>query len=134
MSIVPNLTKSEKTMNNPRSVNSSASPANLDLVENQRQSSSGEFSRIEKRNGATKITFHSKSMPRGCNDKKYDLFRTMSGKLERQISNLRGKPIDTSLQDKEITESLTAERFLEALQGPELETLKVLFIFFCVYS
>ncbi|KAF3496803.1 hypothetical protein DY000_02054445 [Brassica cretica] len=43
-------------MNNPRSVNSSASPANLDLVENQRQSSSGEFSRIEKRNGATKMS------------------------------------------------------------------------------
>ncbi|XP_033133003.1 S-type anion channel SLAH2 isoform X1 [Brassica rapa] len=124
MSIVPNLTKSEKTMNNPRSVSSSASPANLDLVENQRQSSSGEFSRLEKRIGARKITFHSKSMPRGSNDKRYDLFRTMSGKLERQISNLRGKPINTSLQDKEINESLTAERFLEALQGPELETLK----------
>uniref|UniRef100_M4D1N8 UBC core domain-containing protein n=1 Tax=Brassica campestris TaxID=3711 RepID=M4D1N8_BRACM len=111
-------------MNNPRSVSSSASPANLDLVENQRQSSSGEFSRLEKRIGARKITFHSKSMPRGSNDKRYDLFRTMSGKLERQISNLRGKPINTSLQDKEINESLTAERFLEALQGPELETLK----------
>ncbi|KAL0698285.1 hypothetical protein Bca4012_054407 [Brassica carinata] len=123
-------------MNNPRSANpSSASPANLDLVENQRQSSSGEFSRLEKRIGARKITFHSKSMPRGSmfhdheafrnsKDKRYDLFRTMSGKLERQISNLRGKPIDSSLQDKEITESLTAERFLDALQGPELETLK----------
>ncbi|CAH8385333.1 unnamed protein product [Eruca vesicaria subsp. sativa] len=124
-----------ETMNFPRSASPSVSQASPDLVENQRQSSSGEFSRLEKRIGAKKITFHSKSMPRGSmfhdhealrnsKDKRYDLFRTMSGKLERQISNLRGKPIDTSLQDKEITESLTAERFLDALQGPELETLK----------
>lgn len=86
------------------------------------------------------MTLHSKSMPRGSmfldqeafrnsHDKRYDLFRTMSGKLERQISNLRGKPVESSLhEDKEITESLTADRFFDALQGPELETLKVLHI------
>jgi len=85
------------------------------------------------------MKFHSKSMPRGAmfldqeasrnfHDKRYDLFRTMSGKLERQISNLRGKPTESSLQDhKEITESLTADRYFDALQGPELETLKVFY-------
>ncbi|KAJ0251536.1 S-type anion channel SLAH2 [Hirschfeldia incana] len=122
-------------MNNPRSASSSVSPATPDLLDNHRQSSSGEFSRLEKRTGPRNMTY-SKSMPRGSmfldqeafrrsHDKRYDLFRTMSGKLERQISNLRGNPIDSSLQeDKEITESLTADRFFEALQGPELETLK----------
>uniref|UniRef100_A0A1J3CWH7 S-type anion channel SLAH2 n=1 Tax=Noccaea caerulescens TaxID=107243 RepID=A0A1J3CWH7_NOCCA len=119
-------------MNNPRSV----SPENPDLLDNERQSSCGEFSRLEKRIGGRKMTLHSKSMPRGSmfldqeafrnsHDKRYDLFRTMSGKLERQISNLRGKPVESSLhEDKEITESLTADRFFDALQGPELETLK----------
>ncbi|XP_009144103.1 S-type anion channel SLAH2 isoform X1 [Brassica rapa] len=124
-------------MNNTRSASPSVSPATPDLLDNHRQSSCGEFSRLEKRMGPRNMTFHSKSMPRGSmfldqeafrssHDKRYDLFRTMSGKLERQISNLRGKPIDSSLQeeDKEITESLTADRFFEALQGPELETLK----------
>ncbi|KAL1203121.1 S-type anion channel SLAH2 [Cardamine amara subsp. amara] len=122
-------------MNSPRSVSPSVSPANSDPLENQRQSGCGEFSRLDKRVGARKMKFHSKSMPRGAmfldqeasrnvHDKRYDLFRTMSGKLERQISNLRGNPRDSSLQDKEITESLTADRFFDALQGPELETLK----------
>lgn len=133
-------------MNNPRSVSPLVSPANPDLLENQRQSSCGESSRLEKnRIGARKIKFHSKSMPRGSmfleqeasrnsHDKRYDLFRTMSGKLERQISNLRGKPNESSLQDKEITESLTADRFFDALQGPELETLKVfIYSFFGAY-
>lgn len=93
------------------------------------------------------MKFHSKSMPRGAmfldqeasrnfHDKRYDLFRTMSGKLERQISNLRGKPTECSLQDhKEITESLTADRYFDALQGPELETLKVIILFiFAAYA
>ncbi|ESQ54461.1 hypothetical protein EUTSA_v10024941mg [Eutrema salsugineum] len=124
-------------MNNTRSVSSSVSPTYPALSENQRQSSCGEFSRLEKRmGGARKMTFHSKSMPRGSifldqeaasrnyHDKRYDLFRTMSGKLERQISNLRGKPTDSSCQDNELTESLTADRYFDALQGPELETLK----------
>ncbi|CAH8318036.1 unnamed protein product [Eruca vesicaria subsp. sativa] len=123
-------------MNNPGSASHSVSPATPDLLDNYRQSSCGEFSRLDKRIGPRKMTFHSKSMPRGSmfldqeacrssHDKRYDLFRTMSGKLERQISNLRGKPIDSSLQeDEEITESLTADRFFDALQGPELETLK----------
>ncbi|CAN8326188.1 unnamed protein product [Cochlearia groenlandica] len=122
-------------MNNPRSVSPLDSPANTDLLENQRQSSCNEFSRSEKRIGARKMTFHSKSMPRGSmfldqeasrnsQDKRYDLFRTMSGKLERQISNLRGIPIDSTLQNCEIAESLTADRFFDALRGPELETLK----------
>ena len=125
-------------MNNPRSASPSVSLATSDLLDKQRQSSHGEFTRLDKRMGGRRMTFHSKSMPRGSmflgqeasrnsHDKRFDLFRTMSGKLERQISNLRGKPIDRSLQeDKEITESLTADRFFDALQGPELDTLKVL--------
>ena len=124
-------------MNNPRSASPSVSLATSDLLDKQRQSSHGEFTRLEKRMGGRRMTFHSKSMPRGSmfldkeasrnsHDKRFDLFRTMSGKLERQISNLRGKPIERSLHEEEITESLTADRFFDALQGPELETLKVL--------
>lgn len=69
---------------------------------------------------------------RRCNeirDNRYDPFKTWSGKLERQISNLRGKP-------QELPENVHSEtpqtarvpkvdRFFDALEGPELDRLKV---------
>ncbi|XP_020587532.1 S-type anion channel SLAH2-like [Phalaenopsis equestris] len=62
-------------------------------------------------------------------DTSYDAFKKMSGKLERQFSNFRGKPIEppnviNDSQDTE-TESLPAlDRYLDALEGPELDTLR----------
>ncbi|KAI3720644.1 hypothetical protein L2E82_31635 [Cichorium intybus] len=61
-------------------------------------------------------------------DNRYNSFKTWSGRLERQISTLRGKPCNAL---EEINppqnlegESLPVDRYFDALQGPELETLR----------
>lgn len=60
-------------------------------------------------------------------DKRYDTFKTWSGRLERQISNLRGKPREddqeNSVPNVEI-ESIPVDRYFDALEGPELDTLR----------
>lgn len=61
----------------------------------------------------------------------FDPFKTWSSKLERQISNLRGKHPET-VQDVESqhpaeVEALPVDRYFDALQGPELDTLRVCF-------
>ncbi|CAB4271385.1 unnamed protein product [Prunus armeniaca] len=62
-------------------------------------------------------------------DKRFDTFKTWSGKLERQITLLRGKtpreaePENANLQNAEV-ERLPADRYFDALEGPELETLR----------
>lgn len=61
-------------------------------------------------------------------DRRYDSFKTWSGKLERQISHLRGKQQEPNLdmngaQNAEI-EALSVDRYFDALEGPELEILK----------
>ncbi|RZS03354.1 hypothetical protein BHM03_00033530 [Ensete ventricosum] len=71
-------------------------------------------------------------MPRNnrFKDKRYDSFKTWSGKLERQISTLRGKPQEPEeVNDSKKTkpEAVPADRFFDALEGPELDKLKVLF-------
>lgn len=64
-------------------------------------------------------------------DKRFDSFKTFSGKLERQISNLRGiaqPPVAEYVNASEITEEdiiPAVDRYFDALQGPELDTLKV---------
>ncbi|KAJ6794382.1 putative S-type anion channel SLAH2 [Iris pallida] len=61
-------------------------------------------------------------------DRRFDSFKTWSGKLERQISTLRGKPpeleeIDeTGVPEPEAIPAV--DRYFESLEGPELETLK----------
>ncbi|XP_039126533.1 S-type anion channel SLAH2-like [Dioscorea cayenensis subsp. rotundata] len=63
-------------------------------------------------------------------DKRFDSFKTFSGKLERQISNLRGipqPPVAEYVNASEITEEdiiPAVDRYFDALQGPELDTLK----------
>ncbi|XP_043700497.1 S-type anion channel SLAH2-like [Telopea speciosissima] len=61
------------------------------------------------------------------NGRHYDSFKTWSGKLERQITHLRGKPCepkpDDSAQNPEI-EALPVYRYFDALEGPELDTLR----------
>nr|XP_043638645.1 S-type anion channel SLAH2-like isoform X2 [Erigeron canadensis] len=55
-------------------------------------------------------------------DERYNSFKTWSGKLERQISTLRGKP--TGESQVNTPRSVTADRYFDALQGPELDTLR----------
>ncbi|XP_073032697.1 S-type anion channel SLAH2-like [Primulina eburnea] len=62
-------------------------------------------------------------------DKRFDSFKTWSGKLERQLSNLRGKHHEneqepqTELQRVEM-ETIPVDRYFDALEGPELDTLR----------
>lgn len=64
-------------------------------------------------------------------DKRFDSFKTWSGKLERQLTNLRGKtpqeaaPEDAVLKNSGV-EALSVDRYYDALEGPELETLRVM--------
>ncbi|KAI3749067.1 hypothetical protein L6452_12625 [Arctium lappa] len=62
-------------------------------------------------------------------DNRYNSFKTWSGRLERQLSTLRGKPRN----EPEIHpprnlegETLSVDRYFDALEGPELETLRPL--------
>ncbi|KAB1204939.1 S-type anion channel SLAH3 [Morella rubra] len=67
---------------------------------------------------------------RRLKDKRFDSFKTWSGKLERQITILRGKPApeveseSESGQSREMERNLPVDRYFDALEGPELETLK----------
>lgn len=67
-------------------------------------------------------------------DRRFDHFKTFSGRLERQLSNLRGlpqEPADIEPAESKISEEdtngevPTADRYFAALEGPELETLRV---------
>ncbi|KAF2315548.1 hypothetical protein GH714_040055 [Hevea brasiliensis] len=89
--------------------------------------------------------FHSQPMPKGCavelgvnvtkshnnkklKDKRYDSFKTWSGKLESQISHLRGKPYEPSpenfVEHRTEKDALPVDRYYDALEGPELENLR----------
>lgn len=94
--------------------------------------------------------FHSQPMPgsgSGDNlqrhtrvqDKRFDSFKTWSGKLERQLSNLRGKPHPVSPEDSSSNAhnpeiNLPVDRFFDALEGPELDTLRVCAVSFSLYA
>ncbi|XP_077229439.1 S-type anion channel SLAH2-like isoform X2 [Tasmannia lanceolata] len=63
-------------------------------------------------------------------DKRFDSFKTWSGKFERQLSQLRGKQLEvkTDVNDLRSPEiealPLPVHRYFDALEGPELDTLK----------
>lgn len=63
-------------------------------------------------------------------DKRFDSFKTFSGALERQLSILRGKEhVGGNSQNdnntaRNIDRALPVDRYFDALEGPELETLK----------
>ncbi|RRT84371.1 hypothetical protein B296_00003732, partial [Ensete ventricosum] len=69
-------------------------------------------------------------------DERYDSFKTWFGKLGRQMCNLRGKP----QEPEEVTDAKNAKpeavpavgRYFDALEGPELDKLKVLI--FCIQA
>ncbi|CAL4909764.1 unnamed protein product [Urochloa decumbens] len=64
-------------------------------------------------------------------DRRFDHFKTFSGRLERQLSNLRGvvpeiEPAESKISEEgtDDDEVPTADRYFAALEGPELETLR----------
>ncbi|CAO2204039.1 unnamed protein product [Urochloa humidicola] len=66
-------------------------------------------------------------------DKRFDPFKTFSGRLERQLSNLRGRPQepvdggaspDSKISEEETDQVPAADRYFDALEGPELDTLR----------
>lgn len=99
--------------------------------------------------------FHSQPIPRGSTfedvvrnvkasqhpsirrlkDKRFDSFKTWSGKLERQLTLLRGKSLRESGSDENEVQgaghenNIPVDRYFAALEGPELETLRVCYLF-----
>jgi hypothetical protein len=79
--------------------------------------------------GGGQFSYH-QSIPR-LKDKRFDSFKTWSGKFERQITLLRGKsPLeagtgDETVPNREVEKNLPVDRYFDALEGPELDTLKV---------
>lgn len=75
--------------------------------------------------------FHSQPMPKPSAvhpvyDKRFNSFKTWSGKLERQLSNLRGIHLETEPSPpQEYFENVPVHRYFDALEGPELDTLRV---------
>jgi hypothetical protein len=68
-------------------------------------------------------------------DRRYDSFKTWSGMLERQITHLAGGELRdgddfTASYRTAATSVPEVDRFYAALEGPELEQLKVLNRFF----
>ncbi|XP_050386691.1 S-type anion channel SLAH2-like isoform X3 [Argentina anserina] len=64
-------------------------------------------------------------------DNRFDNFKTWSGKLERQLTMLRGKtprrsdqPDNPFAQSTDQVDPLPADRYFDALEGPELDTLR----------
>ncbi|KAL5718746.1 hypothetical protein ACHQM5_011616 [Ranunculus cassubicifolius] len=61
-------------------------------------------------------------------DKRYNSFKTWSGKLEKQLSHLRGRHEETVPEEDDLPHIVVApisvDRYFDALEGPELETLR----------
>ncbi|KAL8544156.1 hypothetical protein ACS0TY_004622 [Phlomoides rotata] len=73
--------------------------------------------------------FYSQPMSKGGTDpgidRRFDSFKTWSGQLERQFSNLRGNNRQTEQPNKHSEfENLPVDRYFDALEGPELDTLR----------
>lgn len=76
--------------------------------------------------------FHSQPMPKLStnpihHDKRFDSFKTWSGKLERQLSNLKPSNVHEQPEPDQQThlETIPVHRYFDALEGPELDTLRV---------
>lgn len=57
-------------------------------------------------------------------DTRFDSFKTWSGRLERQLSAFRGKEQEPISQPSPQIESIPVDRYFDALEGPELDTLR----------
>lgn len=62
-------------------------------------------------------------------DDRFDNFKTFSGRLERQLTNLRGRPREPAPENearqKQDMQSLSVDRYFDALTGPELDQVRV---------
>lgn len=64
-------------------------------------------------------------------DGRFDSFKAWSGRLERRSSYLRGRPQEPEVEasDSDIVKDEpvpAADGYFDALQGPELDTLRVI--------
>ncbi|XP_042506388.1 S-type anion channel SLAH3-like [Macadamia integrifolia] len=61
-------------------------------------------------------------------DRRFDCFKTWSGKLKMQLSHLRGKQCElepaVNVSQNVENEALPVARYFDALEGPELDTLR----------
>ncbi|GAB4828522.1 hypothetical protein Ancab_018181 [Ancistrocladus abbreviatus] len=61
-------------------------------------------------------------------DRRFDSFKTRSAKVERQLSRLRGKPVEPEPEPKNVqhseNEAMPVDQYFDALEGPELDTLR----------
>ncbi|KAL5989179.1 hypothetical protein ACLOJK_010069 [Asimina triloba] len=72
---------------------------------------------------------HQTNLRKFCfKDKRFDSFKTWSGKLEKKITNLRGKQQEVEADGNDSrhaeSEALPVDRYFAALEGPELDTLR----------
>lgn len=94
------------------------------------------------------VKFHSQPMPKASTynagslapikstgriiDRRFDSFKTFSGRFERQITQLRGGGERTQRETRandvssQVDKILSVDRYFDALQGPELDTLRVM--------
>ncbi|CAN4106105.1 unnamed protein product [Withania somnifera] len=67
---------------------------------------------------------NSRSKTNKLKDTRFDSFKTWSGTLEKQLSVLRGKEQEPISQPCPQIEIIPVNRYFDALEGPELDTLK----------
>lgn len=114
--------------------NSTASSAHENVVGKfYCQSMSRSVAHIETSNGMNNnnIPLRNPTLSR-LRDNRFDSFKTWSGKLERQLSHLRGKPVEEGPQEQkhphgtheDTDQALPVDRYFAALEGPELDTLR----------
>ncbi|GAB4858372.1 hypothetical protein Ancab_009844 [Ancistrocladus abbreviatus] len=69
------------------------------------------------------LQFPNYHAPPRFKDRRFDSFKTLSAKVERQLLCSRGKPVEPEIEQTEI-EAMPVDRYFDALEGPELDTLR----------
>ncbi|KAL1531961.1 S-type anion channel SLAH3-like [Salvia divinorum] len=111
------------------SINMPPSPVEAHLQNTKRvsfTSGDGEVDENGEEHEAKGARSHSQPMPKRnpVYDRRFDSFKTWSGKLDRQLSNLRGVPTQEEQPRPQEFENLPVHRYFDALEGPELDTLR----------
>ncbi|KAL1531960.1 S-type anion channel SLAH3-like [Salvia divinorum] len=102
------------------SISMPPSPVEAHLQNTKRVFFTSGGGRVDENGEAKGARFHSQPMPKRnpVYDRRFDSFKTWSGKLDRQLSNLREQPRPQEF------ENLPVHRYFDALEGPELDTLR----------
>ncbi|OIT37387.1 PREDICTED: S-type anion channel SLAH2-like [Nicotiana attenuata] len=134
------------------SISMPPSPKKVVFTDNTKDTPDSAFrSKDAGSNGNRKTRFYSQPMPTGTTaasgapasgelprnprisklkDKRYDSFKTFSGRFERQLSNLRGNKNQETEQESntqhsaELEINIPVDRYFDALEGPELDKLR----------